>query len=193
MQQRHNEAKSSPCGEVSKIKFKQHRWQLIILIALLLSGGAIYTLSNLRNNQWQALTSNSDISHLSLCLNPKDSTISTPMASASKGEPQQPQKVAFKPLKLVVEPWRGEHNVYAIFAVPLAYYEIYYRSIMKVKGESTGWEATIADAKTMKMTAPEGYFLMVSFFRTRLAVWYWLSGRFQTLQDPCNWTLFIYP
>jgi hypothetical protein len=25
----------------------------------------------------------------------------------------------FHPLKIVAEPWRGEHNVYAIFAIPL--------------------------------------------------------------------------
>ncbi len=114
-------------------------------------------------------------------------------SNRSSNPSQRPKRLEFKPFRLVVEPWRGEHNVYVVFAVPLAYYEIYYRSVMRVEGTQKGWDATIANAKGMRVESPEGHFLMVSFFPTRLAIWYWLKGNFSNLQDPCNWTLYIYP
>lgn len=99
----------------------------------------------------------------------------------------------FHPVKIVAEPWRGEHNVYAIFALPLQYQEIYYRSALVVKGTDTHWYATITDGKKYGVAVPEDSFLMVGFFRTRLALWYWLTGKFSDLQQPCNWTLHLFP
>lgn len=154
---------------------------------LLLSSGAIYIIytSNSTGDRWQALWSDANSSNLPICLDPNKVIPSYPSYTL--------KHVAFKPIRLVVEPWRGEHNVYAVFAVPLAYYEIYYRSLMLVEGTKKGWDATIADAKRMRVEPPEGHFLMVSFFPTRLAIWYWLTGKFSNLQDHCNWTLYIYP
>ncbi len=99
----------------------------------------------------------------------------------------------FHPVKIVAEPWRGEHNVYAVFALPLQYQEIYYRSALVVKGTDTQWYATITDGKKYGVAVPEDSFLMVGFFRTRLALWYWLTGKFSDLQQPCNWTLHLFP
>jgi hypothetical protein len=101
----------------------------------------------------------------------------------------------FHPIKVVAEPWRGNHNVYGIFAVPLQYKEIYERSrsILLVKGSDTGWYVTITDGRKYGETIPEGHFLLIGFFRTRLALWYWLNGKFADLQQACNWTLHISP
>ena len=99
----------------------------------------------------------------------------------------------FHPIKIVAKPWRGEHNVYAIFALPLKYYDIYQRSQLLVKGTDTPWDVTPTDGLRDGQTAPEGHFLVIGFFRTRLALWYWASGRFGDLQQPCNWTLHLFP
>jgi len=99
----------------------------------------------------------------------------------------------FHPIKIVAEPWRGEHNVYAVFALPLQYQEIYYRSALVVKGTDTHWYATVTDGKKYGVAVPEDSFLMVGFFRTRLALWYWLTGKFSDLLQPCNWTLYLFP
>ncbi|MFN5864188.1 MAG: hypothetical protein ACK451_19910, partial [Pseudanabaena sp.] len=99
----------------------------------------------------------------------------------------------FYPVKIVAEPWRGEHNVYAVFALPLQYQEIFYRSFLVVKGTDTHWYAIVTDGKKYGVAVPKDSFLMVGFFRTRLAIWYWLTGKFSDLQQPCNWTLHLFP
>lgn len=170
-----------------------NRYWMQFLIGLLLSGIATYFISNATVNRWQALWSGHDHANLPLCSMPMPELSSNQFPNQSLNQSQDRQRLAFKPIRLVVEPWRGEHNVYAVFAVPLTYYETYYRSLMQVEGTKKGWEATIADAKGMRLEAPEGHFLMVSFFPTRLSIWYWLTGKFANLQDPCNWTLYIYP
>jgi hypothetical protein len=181
-------------------KVAKRLWLLILLLSLLfllLSGGIIYAIANATADRWQPLWwSNRLNSNLPLCLAPSAIT-NVPMTDQPANQPvNQPQKLkrlAFKPSILVVEPWRGQHNVYAVFAVPMAYREIYYRSVMEVKGIKTGWKATIADNTDMKIKPPEGQFLMISFFPTRLTLWYWLTGKFSHLQDPCNWTLYFFP
>jgi|GEM_PF-868664 len=103
------------------------------------------------------------------------------------------RSLQFHPIKTVVKPWRGEHNVYAIFALPLQYQDIYYRSQLLVKGTDTPWLITPTDGRKYGATAPEGYFLVIGFFRTRLALLYFVTGKFSELQQPCNWTLYLFP
>ena len=108
-------------------------------------------------------------------------------------EPQiKPKSLQFHPIKIVAEPWRGEHHVYAIFALPLQYKDIYYRSELLVKGTDTAWDVTIANEREYGLTIPDGYFVVIGFFRTRIAMWYLISGRFNDLQQPCNWTLHLF-
>ena len=101
----------------------------------------------------------------------------------------------FHPIKVVAEPWRGEHHVYSIFALPLQYKDIdlYYRSQLLVKDSDTPWVVTRTDGLRYGATTPEDHFLVIGFFPTRLTLWYWLSGRFSVLQQPCNWTLQLFP
>ncbi len=112
--------------------------------------------------------------------------------------PNQPQgevldngQKQFYPMKLVVEPWRGEHNVYAIFALPLEYRRNRRQVKMMVKGTGTEWEVTIANPSLYDLTTPDGYFLVIGFFRTRVALWRFVTGTFDQLQQPCNWVLHL--
>jgi hypothetical protein len=103
-----------------------------------------------------------------------------------------PHRLKFYPIKVMVQPWRGEHHVYAIFAVPMQYQHIYYRSFMQVKGIDTKWNVTIAKPHLYGVTAPEGHFLLVGFVYTRLALLHLITGRFGELKLPCNWHLSIW-
>jgi hypothetical protein len=104
----------------------------------------------------------------------------------------KPKSLKLHPIKIVAEPWRGEHNVYAIFALPLQYKDIYYRSKLLVKGTDTDWDVTIANEHEYGLTIRDGYFVVIGFFRTRIALWYLIRGRFNDLQQPCNWTLHLF-
>jgi hypothetical protein len=103
------------------------------------------------------------------------------------------KSLKFHPIKIVAEPWRGEHNVYAIFALPLQYQSIYNRSQLLVKDTDKPWLITPTDGVRYGEIAPEGTFLVIGFFPTRLTLWYWVSGRFSSLRQPCNWTLHLFP
>ena len=130
----------------------------------------------------------------SMSTNPYLCPAMTEIQSNSKSNSEGNLKsLQFHPTKIVVEPWRGEHNVYAIFALPLQYQDIYYRSQLLVKGTDTPWDITPTDGLKYGATTPEGYFLVIGFFRTRLALLYLVTGKFSELQQPCNWTLYLYP
>ena len=130
----------------------------------------------------------------SMSTNPYLCPAMTEIQSNSKSNSEGNSKsLQFHPTKIVVEPWRGEHNVYAIFALPLQYQDIYYRSQLLVKGTDTPWDITPTDGLKYGATTPEGYFLVIGFFRTRLALLYLVMGKFSELQQPCNWTLYLYP
>ncbi len=103
------------------------------------------------------------------------------------------KSLKFHPIKVVAEPWRGEHHVYSIFALPLQYKDIYHRSQLLVKDTDTPWDITPTDGLKYGAIAPEDSFLVIGFFPTRLTLWYWASGRFGELRQPCNWTLHLFP
>jgi len=103
------------------------------------------------------------------------------------------QSLKFHPIKVFVEPWRGDHHVYSIFALPLQYKETYYRSVLLVKDTDTPWEVTPTDGLRYGAITPDDHFLVIGFFPTRLTLWYWVSGRFDVLLQPCNWTLHLFP
>jgi hypothetical protein len=99
----------------------------------------------------------------------------------------------FHPIKVVAEPWRGEHHVYSIFALPLQYKDIYHRSQLLVKDTDTPWLVSATNGLKYGTATPDDHFLVIGFFPTRLTLWYWVSGRFGDLQQPCNWTLHLFP
>jgi hypothetical protein len=103
------------------------------------------------------------------------------------------KSLKFHPIKIVAEPWRGEHHVYAIFALPLKYQNIYDHSQLLVKDTDTPWLITPTDGLKYGEIAPDDSFLVVGFFPTRLTLWYWVSWRFGELKQPCNWTLHLFP
>jgi hypothetical protein len=157
--------------------------QLLVTTLGILLIGSIFIYTNIHTKT--SLSTNTNIDS-SLCID------MTEIQSDSKGNANS-KSLQFHPIKIVVEPWRGEHNVYAIFAVPLQYQDIYFRSHMLVKGTKTPWDVTIANEQMFRVKAPKDHFLLVGFFRTRLTLLYLITGKFSDLHKPCNWTLYIFP
>ncbi|WP_055077086.1 hypothetical protein [Pseudanabaena sp. 'Roaring Creek'] len=122
-----------------------------------------------------------------------DPSAQSQQCSAMTDSLSKSDSLQFHPIKILAEPWRGEHHVYAIFALPLQYQKIYHRSQLLVKGNDTPWQITPTDGRKYGVAIPQGHFLVIGFFRTRLALWYWANGRFGDLQQPCNWTLHLFP
>jgi hypothetical protein len=151
--------------------------KFVVTSAIALVLGSILMLTTI---SWSKPTGSAS-TNLSLC---------SPMTETSNTR----NSLQFHPIKIVAEPWRGEHNVYAVFALPLAYRNIYHQSNLMIKGSDTVWNVTLTDGRKYGVsTVPEGKFLVIGFFRTRLALLYLISGKFSYLKDPCNWTLYFFP
>jgi hypothetical protein len=92
------------------------------------------------------------------------------------------------PQKIIVEPWRGEHHVYAIFMIPGGHLN---DKVFTVTINNTGTfcgalifaGTTVADG----VYAKPGYYLMKALFQTRAAVWLISRGKKDELKQPRNW------
>ncbi|MBD2178278.1 hypothetical protein H6F42_15275 [Pseudanabaena sp. FACHB-1998] len=102
----------------------------------------------------------------------------------------------FNPRKITVQPWLGEHHVYALFAVPKKYGNAYYASysdvLVTVKGVTQPITATKANPSLYeRVDVSEDSSLMVAYLWTRETIWQILQGKYGELTNPCNWTLYI--
>jgi len=97
------------------------------------------------------------------------------------------------PIKVVVQPWLGVHQVYGIFMVPNRYtLNKKYAFAMAVRGfdrrfavvERADKQYTVDD-----VLAGPGHYLLRIYVPTRVAVWFLVKGLFGDLRNPCNWTL----
>jgi hypothetical protein len=98
------------------------------------------------------------------------------------------------PARVVVEPWRGEQNVYALFVLPDKYLQSFseYHTLVTVRGSEEPLEVRVADLSLFKkIEIPEGHFAVVAYFWTRQSVWMMLQGKHSELQYPCSWTLYL--
>ncbi|NJM72122.1 MAG: hypothetical protein HC862_19140 [Scytonema sp. RU_4_4] len=92
------------------------------------------------------------------------------------------------PHKIIVEPWRGEHHVYAIFMIPGGYlndklFTVTIKGAGTFCGEFNFAGTTVADG----VYAKPGHYLMKALFKTRIAVWLIAQGKKDELKQPRNW------
>ena len=92
------------------------------------------------------------------------------------------------PQKIIVEPWRGEHHVYAIFMVPGGHLTDKLFTVT-IKGAGTFCGELIFAGTTVAegVYAKPGYYLMKALFHTRAAVWLISQGKKDQLNQPDNW------
>jgi hypothetical protein len=102
----------------------------------------------------------------------------------------------FNPSKIVVQPWLGEHHVYALFALPKKFGDAsnigYSDVLVTVQGVNQPIKATKANLSLYgKVDMKEDSFMMVAYLWTRETMWQILQGKYGELTNPCNWTLYI--
>jgi hypothetical protein len=99
------------------------------------------------------------------------------------------------PTKIIVQPWLGEHHVYALFSLPKRYGEAFNASsdvFVMVKGVSQPIPVTRANPSLYGFVdVNEDSFLMVAYLWTRETIWQILQGKYGELNNLCNWTLYI--
>jgi len=104
---------------------------------------------------------------------------------STKGE-----KYYTHPQKIVIQPWRGQHHVYAIFAVPNKYAT---DSVMQVtlpeNDPDCGTIDYIDNSSIEGIDAQPGYYLVKGYLNTRIALWLIAQGKGDKLQQPSNWKL----
>ncbi|MBW4449454.1 MAG: hypothetical protein KME38_22080 [Spirirestis rafaelensis WJT71-NPBG6] len=94
--------------------------------------------------------------------------------------------------KVVVEPWFGEHHVYAIFMVPDKYKEAPF-FILTVKHVGSFCEKPFGNSQYYDdVLAEPGTHLIRDYIRTRLALRLIFQGLYFQLNDKYNWSL-TYP
>ena len=106
------------------------------------------------------------------------------------GTADSPQRI--HAIKVVAQPWLGQHHVFGIFMVPSPYLS------------SRSYSATISvlsfsgpfslDQRPETQWAGEvvmkpGSYLVRGYVPTRMAVWFLITGQFGELRSPCHWTL----
>jgi len=106
-------------------------------------------------------------------------------------EESSPALSRFHPVKVVVQPWRGRHEVYGIFVLPLRYRSgRTYSGAMSVSGYKTEF---IPDwnmfQEVQGVVAEPGYYLVQAYVPTHIAILFLLKGQFGDLQVSCNWTV----
>ncbi len=96
------------------------------------------------------------------------------------------------PVKVVVRPWLGQHQVFGIFVVPLRYRSGRSYSgtisVQSFKEEFVpDWQANIQ--RVEDVIVEPGFYLVRGYVPTRIALWFLVTGQFGELRSPCNWTL----
>jgi hypothetical protein len=118
--------------------------------------------------------------------------INKPPVTPCPAEPKVDSKAhEIRAMKVVVQPWKGPHQVYGIFMVPIRYKDDrLYSTRLRVQGFERG--LTRPEPEYMDtMAAKPGYYLKRTYAPTRLALWFLVSGMFGDLRTPCHWTLVI--
>ncbi|MBW4563616.1 MAG: hypothetical protein KME32_21225 [Mojavia pulchra JT2-VF2] len=102
------------------------------------------------------------------------------------------RKYQVQATKVVVQPWRGEHQVYGIFMVPNEFKETPF-FVLTVKGAGSDCSKPFGYSQNYDdiFTEP-GTHLVRDYMRTRTALRLILQGLYGQINDKQNWTL-TYP
>lgn len=95
------------------------------------------------------------------------------------------------PQKVVVRPWKGRHQVYAVFVLPDDY-EADNPVVVSIEGEMTycaGKPVRVKGDEFQRVYAKPGEDIFVARFRTRTASWLIAQGKVEPLKQPHNWSL----
>jgi hypothetical protein len=99
-------------------------------------------------------------------------------------------KFYIHPDKIVVEPWRGRHHVYAIFMLPSGYINDHFLKVT-IEGIDSicGVVTYLGHNSAEGINAKPGYYLSKGWLQTRMALWLMVQGKYKQLKQPHNWIL----
>jgi hypothetical protein len=103
--------------------------------------------------------------------------------------PSEAQKYYTHPEKLVIRPWRGPHNVYAIFAIPPGY-RTDDAFTLSIPGTRT-YCGNFRNRGIIKLgdNQPQHHIIIQGFLNTRVALKLIAQGKLNELRDPEHWSL----
>jgi hypothetical protein len=157
---------------VPKFKFLSFKTTAIVLLSLTLLGGGLMILSE----------------ELDLPDAPRGPRVAS---ACTQAWPQLPNNIApqsLKPRKVVVQPWKGRHHVYAEFDLPSQGYLINHQ--FRVSLDSLGdFCGSISEASS----EPGKKGIAIAYFRTRTTLWLIAQGKLNALTQPDNWQLEVVP
>jgi hypothetical protein len=94
------------------------------------------------------------------------------------------------PLKVVVEPFQGQHQVYAIFRLDKEKTPPSQSVVLTVTHLVKYCESTNYIGQDFaEIAVPNQYYLSQHYIRTRTALWLTIQGLLKELKQPENWTL----
>ena len=94
------------------------------------------------------------------------------------------------PIKVVVEPWLGRHQIYGIFQIESKRCYFGKPAVLTVVGAGKYCEGVYIFGQHLEgIEAPPGYYLTKHYIRTRTALRLTTQGLLNQLKQPRNWTL----
>ncbi|MCF4969256.1 hypothetical protein [Nostoc sp. CMAA1605] len=92
--------------------------------------------------------------------------------------------------KITIRPWRGQHNVYAIFMIPKSYqYEYLFRLHLPSEQTYCGVIHRTHQSVVDGVVAKPGYYLLKGYLNTRIALNLMIQGKLNQLKQSHNWEL----
>jgi hypothetical protein len=93
------------------------------------------------------------------------------------------------PQKVVVEPWKGRHHVYATFVVPGGTHPDEFVTITFADGQTYCANTIVIQPHIAGLPVPPGHYVVRGLLRTRTTIGLLSSGKKAELEQPRNWTL----
>lgn len=114
-----------------------------------------------------------------------------PVGSCEEAVKNAPGERKFRPVQVVVEPWKGQHHVYGLFKIPKEYkHHRRYGVSLIIEGIETTFSAGSSENEEQGEGGVESeFYTRRAYIPTRTALWFLLAGRFRELKSPCHWLL----
>jgi hypothetical protein len=114
-----------------------------------------------------------------------------PTTNCSDGSWLNSNKHVILASKVVVHPWYGPHHVYGYFVIPAHYSDTGYSATVTVRGVKDPAALSEGSVNFHGDIVPTelGHYVKHAHVRTRVALWFLMTGHFGDLRATCNWAL----
>jgi hypothetical protein len=116
-----------------------------------------------------------------------------PFTDCAPNPPASDHRHWFRATEVVVQPWRGRHHVYGVFAVPVQYKRHrLYKATLMIQGLVEDLPESSPEAGNLyRKPVDSQHYAMQIHLPSRMALWFLVTGRFGDLKSSCHWWLII--